>query len=156
MANKPADKEVKQTTMAQEAAQTAAAERPYIATEQDWDAVSTPEFGGQADILQVQVGEIAGPFEYMGHQPMIMEGGKTVTVHLGVDKSGDTLRLPIAASFLRAVDQAELMRGDTFLLRRSEDVKKKAGIGKGQAMQIYAVKVKTRVPRQAVTETKPF
>lgn len=128
----------------------AAAERSYLTNEAAWDSVSSPEFGGQADILICAVGEIVGPFEYVGHQPMTMEGNKTLQVHMGVDPSGETLRLPISASFLRTIDQAELMRGDTFLIRRSENVKKKAGVGKGQDMQIYAIKVKTRVPRPAM------
>lgn len=148
----------KKTQMAQEAQTQAAAERPYISSDKEWDAVATPEFGGQADILAINVGEVAGPFEYAGHQPMVLEGNKTVTVHLGVDqKTTDTMRLPIAASFLRAIDQAEVIKGDVFLIRRSDNVKKKAGVGKGQDMQIFAIKVKTRVARPvAAAPASPF
>lgn len=131
------------TKMAQEAA----AERAYIASQADWDKAPGQEYGGQADILQINIGEIAGPFEYMGHQPMVMEGGKSVTVHIASDPTGEQVRLPIAASFLRAVDQADLFRGDKFLIRRSENVKKKSGIGRGQDMQIYAIKPTVRAPR---------
>lgn len=138
------------TRMAQEAEEDnkkALAERKYVATQADWDSATGTEFGGQADILIAQIGEVVGPFEYVGHQPMLMEGGKTVTVHIGIDPEGDQVRLPIAASFLRAVDSADLQRGDKFLARRGEDTPKKSGIGKGQMMQIWAIKPTYRAPR---------
>lgn len=139
----------KTSRMAQEGVEQQAKERPYLASTEVWEQHTGPEFGGQADILQLNVGEVAGPFEYMGQQPMVMEGGKTITVHLGMTGDDETLRLPIAASFLRAIDQAEIQRGDKFLIRRSDNVKKKAGIGKGQDMQIYAIKPIFRAPRTA-------
>lgn len=129
-------------------AQEAAAERGYLTSQADWDKVSGPEYGGQADILTLNVGEFGGPFEYVGHQPMTMEGGKNVTVHIGLDPLGETVRLPIAASFLRAIDQAEVRKGDKFLIRRDEDVAKKAGVGKGTKMGIYALKITFKAPVQ--------
>ena len=139
----------KESKMVEEAKAQTKVERPYITDAGSWEKSSGPEFGGQADILSIQVGEVAGPFEYMGHQPMILEGNKQITVHLGATDDGETLRLPIAASFLRAIDQAEIMKGDKFLIRRFDDVKKKAGVGKGQSMNIFAIKVLVRTPRQA-------
>ena len=139
----------KQSKMVEEAQAHTAIERPYLSSQEDWDQEQSPEFGGQADILTLNIGEVAGPFEYMGHQPMVLEGNKSITVHLGMTSTGETLRLPIAASFLRTIDQAEVVKGDKFLIRRSDDVAKKAGIGKGQMMQIYALKVTARAVRTA-------
>lgn len=143
----PVNMAVSANKMAKEAQEQQQKERPYITTQAAWDDDDSQEYGGQADILAVNIGEVAGPFEYVGHQPMVMEGGKTVTVHLGIDPAGENVRLPIAASFLRAIDQAEVMKGDKFLIRRGDDVKKKSGIGKGTNMQIFAIKVISRAPR---------
>lgn len=117
--------------------------KPPLMAASEWDAVETPEFGGQADIMALEVDEIGGPFEYVGHQPMRLED-KDVTVHIGLTTEGTNMRLPISASFLRAVDQAKLAPGDTFAIKRNDDVKKKNGKGKGNMMQIYSVKVLTK------------
>lgn len=117
--------------------------KPPLMTAEAWDAVETPEYGGQADIIDLAVDEIGGPFTYIGHQPMNLEG-KEVTVHIGQTETGNNMRLPISASFLRAVDQAKLAPGDTFAIKRNDDVKKKNGVGKGNMMQIFSVKVLTK------------
>ncbi len=121
----------------------AAGVKPPLMDAKQWDAVTTPEYGGQADIIDLAVGEIGGPFIYIGHQPMNLEG-KEVTVHIGQtspEEGSNNMRLPISASFLRAVDQAKLTPGDKFAIKRNDDVKKKAGVGKGNMMQIFSVKV---------------
>lgn len=119
------------------------AARTYVASEQDWDSTEGMEYGGQADILEMEIGEVGGPFTYIGSQPLALEKGST-TVHIGTDPHGNNIRLPISASFVRAADQARLNPGDTFLVRRGDDVKKLRGIGKGQDMKIFSIKVKTR------------
>lgn len=132
------------TKMAEEAAEDAKVKgtRPPIMTQEAWDDVDAPEFGGQADIMELGVGEIGGPFTYVGHQEMRLEGNKEpVTVHIGLTEEGGNMRLPIAASFLRAVDQAGIKQGDKFAIKRADDVRKKGGVGKGTMMQIYSVKV---------------
>lgn len=138
------------TAMAQEAAAENAEEysarmaaRTYVADDKAWDETSGMEYGGQADILEMEVGEVAGPFTYIGSQPLALEKGST-TVHIGTDPAGNNIRLPISASFVRAADQARLNPGDTFLVRRGDDVKKLRGIGKGQDMKIFSIKVRTR------------
>jgi hypothetical protein len=115
--------------------------RAYIVDDSAWTAAGE-EFGGKSDILIIQVGEIAGPFNYVGHQQMTTELGET-TVHLATLKD-ETMRLPIQATFIRAVDQAGLKRGDTFLIKRFEDQEKKRGKGAGNQMAIYGVKVLKR------------
>ena len=129
------------------------AARTYMAGDTAWDSPGE-EFGGQSDILLLEQGEVAGPFTYVGHQEMTTELGDT-TVHMATTKDGDTLRLPIQATFLRAIDQADVVRGDQFLVRRTEDQLKKKGKGAGNPMAIYGVKVLNRVPRNnGVVPTK--
>jgi len=125
---------------AEEARKAALANRSYVMDDSDWDNEGAIEFGGQSDILLLEVGEVGGPFAYIGHQAMSTQLGET-TVHLASDKDGNTLRMPISSSFVRSADQAGLQRGDTFIVKRYADVEKKAGKGKGQNMQIYALKV---------------
>jgi hypothetical protein len=113
-------------------------ERNYI-NSVDWDRLQGVEIGGQNPILEVEAGEVAGPFTYAGHQSMQTDSGD-VTVHLG-ENNGVIYRLPIAASFIRSVDQAGIGAGDQFALRRNDDQEKKRGVGKGQMMQIFSLKV---------------
>lgn len=122
------------------------AARTYMADEAAWDS-GGEEFGGKSEILVLEVGEVAGPFTYIGNQEMVTDLGET-TVHLA-SKDDETFRLPIQATFQRAIDQAGLTRGDTFLVKRFEDQTKKKGKGAGNPMAIYGIRVKTRVPRQA-------
>lgn len=138
------------TQFAEESAQNELTEeqlaaRNYMADEAAWDA-DGEEFGGKADILILKVGEIAGPLTYVGHQKMTTSLGET-TVHLATNKEGETMRLPIQATFLRSIDQGGLVRGDTFLVKRFEDQIKKQGKGAGNPMAIYGVKIKTRSVR---------
>lgn len=140
-------KAVDSTKFAEESKQISAEElaaRTYMADEAAWEN-DGEEFGGQSDILLIQVGEVAGPFTYVGFQNMTTNLGDT-TVHLGIGVDEETHRLPIQATFQRAVDQAGLKRGDKFLVRRFEDQIKKQGKGKGNPMAIYAVKVTERAP----------
>lgn len=142
----------KQTQMSAEAEEerrAQLAERTYIAEDPDWDSVEGDEFGGQADILILEVGEASKNLTYVGHQQMTTNLGET-TVHLATNENGDTLRCPIQATFQRAVDQAGLTRGDVFRTKRFDDTLKKGGKGAGKPMAIYAIKVITRAVRAPV------
>lgn len=139
--------------MAQEAeadAIAALAARTYVTDESAWDEAEGQEFGGKSDVINILVGEIAGPFVYAGHQSMVTDLGEA-TVHIANTSDGESVRLPISATFVRAVDAAGLAFGDTFLVRRSDDVKKKKGKGAGNMIPVYAIKVTSRVARPAVT-----
>lgn len=141
----------KTNRMAEEAQEDKAAllaKRTYVLEPTAWDTQEGDEFGGKSEILLMEVGDICGPFDYVGHQQMTTSLGET-TVHKGMDENGDILRLPIQATFLRAVDEAALQRGDTFIVKRFEDQIKKQGKGKGEPMAIYAVKVTKRGPVKA-------
>lgn len=125
---------------AAEAAAEDKVERPYLMNAEEWDSAEGQEFGGSSGILDLKVGEVAGIFTYTGHQQINTELGET-TVHTALDEDGAQWRLPIQATFLRAVDQARLGMNDKFAVRRDEDVKKKRGKGAGNMMAIYAIKV---------------
>lgn len=133
----------KQSNLAKDADKT----RKHIISVDQWDEVEGQEFGGKSDILDLHEGEVAGPFSYSGHQEMVTDLGAT-TVHLGTvvdgEDAGETVRLPIQATFLRAVDQAGLSKGDTFLIKRFDDQLKKKGKGAGKPMAIYGIKVTER------------
>ncbi len=118
-------------------------ERPYLKDAGVWDKVDGQEFGGAAGILELKPGEVAGIFTYSGHQQITTDLGET-TVHTGVDEDGTQWRLPIQATFLRAVDQAGLKFGDKFAIKREDDVIKKRGKGAGKEMAIFAIKVTER------------
>lgn len=123
------------------AAQKAAIDKgTYLMEATDWDKNPNPEFGGQSDILELEVGEIAGPLGYVGFTTMTLEGGE-VTVHQAQTPAGDTIRCPISSSFIRSFDQAGVQKGDKFAVKRNEDAEKKSGKGKGQMMHIYSVKI---------------
>ena len=121
------------------------AERNYIAAAEAWDNVEGQEFGGKADVVDIKIGEVAGPFVYLNHVPMETRLGN-VTVHQATTEDGDTVRLPISATFVRAVDQAKLAFGDTFLVKRLDDVKKKQGKGAGNMIPVYAIKILSHGP----------
>lgn len=153
-ANKPTGKPStfkKETAEETEAVEQAAdaVERPYIKADEAWDEFSGQEFGGQAGILEIKEGEVAGVFAYTGHQQVTTDLGET-TVHTALDDDGAAWRLPIQATFLRAVDQAALRMGDKFAIKRYEDQIKKRGKGAGNKMAIYAIKVLERAKAQPV------
>ena len=139
------------TRMSEEASAAEAAalaERKYVSSEAAWDEAPGQEFGGKAEVVNIQVGEIAGPFTYVGHTQMQTDLG-AATVHQATTKEGEQVRLPISATFVKAVDQAALSFGDTFLVRRGEDVEKKRGKGAGSMIPVYALKVLERVNKPA-------
>ena len=134
MATKPAEAKAKATD-----------KKTYLMEPTAWEKNESPEYGGQSDILELEVGEVAGPLTYIGYVSMTLENGD-VKVHQATIPSGETVRCPISASFLRAFDQAGIQVGDQFATKRNEDVEKKKGVGKGQQMHIYSVKLVKKAP----------
>jgi len=110
-----------------------------------WDSTPGEVFGGNADILKLEVGEVAGPLTYVGlsEKKLELEGDK-VDVHTARDGNGKLWRLPLSASFRNQLVESKLAEGDTFLVRRAEDAEKKKGKGKGNLMKIYQVKITAR------------
>jgi hypothetical protein len=138
-----AGKNNKPSKFAEESAETDAIERNYVRPVEDWDTFDGQEYGGAAPILVLHENEVAGPFAYMGYQKVVTELGEA-TVHSGSDTEGQSWRLPIQATFIRAIDQANLKIGDRFAVRRDDDVTKKRGKGAGNAMAIFRIKVTER------------
>ena len=124
---------------------------PAVMDPAAFDNIASVEYGGQHPILNIEVGDVAGPLTYEGHTSMTLNG-KEVVVHLGSNAEAEMSRLPIAAAFCRAMDQAELGNGDTFAIKRLESVEKKAGLGKGNMMEIYSIKVISRKPATAAAK----
>lgn len=51
---------------------------------------------------------------------------------------------PIGAIFQKCWDEAKIKRGDVFRYKRYPNVEKKAGVGKGNKMEVYSIKVLSR------------
>ena len=110
-----------------------------------WDQAPGETFGGNADILKLEVGQIAGPLTYSGIDAKALElDGEKVDVHTARDGGGKLWRLPLSASFRNQLTESKLASGDTFYFRRLEDAVKKKGKGKGNPMRIFQVKVTAR------------
>jgi hypothetical protein len=123
---------------------------------EEFDKAPGESYGGQSAILQIEPNTAAGPFRYAGSQPMITELGQT-TVHLATDvESQNQIRLPISATFLRAMDWAEMGIGDVFYVLRESDTVKKTGKGKGNMIPVYKLKVVKRAPRDDKEAEKAF
>lgn len=114
----------------------------YLKT--NFDDLKGEVFGGSSDILALEEGEAAGPLTYLGNRPFDPGTGKPVTLHEARDGQNHTWRLPIAANFLRQVETANLNSGDTFAFKRLPDAVKKKGVGAGNKMQMFQVKVLNR------------
>ena len=111
----------------------------------NFDDLKGESFGGSSDILALEENEAAGPLTYLGNRPFDPGTGKAVTLHEARDGQNHTWRLPIAANFLRQVETANLNPGDTFAMKRLPDAIKKKGIGAGNKMQMFMIKVLNRV-----------
>ena len=110
-----------------------------------WDAAPGEVFGGSADILKMEPGEVAGPLTYEGIDEKRLElEGEKIDVHVGRDAGGKRWRLPLSTSFRYQLEESKLAEGDTFLLRRAEDAIKKKGKGKGNPMKIFQIKITAR------------
>lgn len=102
-------------------------------------------YGGSADILKLDVSKAAGPLLYEGIDEKKLElDGDKVDVHVGRDGSGKRWRLPLSTSFRNQIEDAKLTKGDTFYIRRLDDVLKKKGKGKGNPMKIFQIAVSER------------
>lgn len=116
-----------------------------------FDAAQGDTFGGASEILKLDENEAAGPLTYIGHRITDLGNGKQpADIHEASDTEKAVWRMPIATNFRRQAEGAELKKGDTFLVKRLADVKKQNGVGKGQVMQMYQIKVTSRAPVVAV------
>jgi len=108
-----------------------------------WDSIEGQEFGGQSPIIQIEVGQAAGPFILLSKTTVATEIGTAISYTASYE--GHQVRMPLSATFVKAVDQAQLDTGDEFYVRRTEDVKGKTGRAKGQTLMVYGIKVSKRI-----------
>ena len=117
----------------------------------NFDEMKGDDFGGSSTILMLEVDEAAGPFTYVGHRLTDLGNNiKPADIHEAKDREGGLWRMPIATNFQRNAEGANLQSGDTFLIKRLEDVEKKGGAGKGNMMQMYVIKVTARAKAPTV------
>lgn len=110
----------------------------------DFDSLKGESFGGSSDILALEVGEAVGPITYLGSREVDLGTGKPTLSHEGRDAQGHNWRLPIAANFSRQIETGNVQKGDIIAIKRIEDAVKKKGVGAGQTMQMFMIKVLTR------------
>ncbi len=119
-------------------------------TAEAFDNMAGDTFGGTSEILVIAEGEVVGPLSYLGHRLTDLGNGLApADIHEAKDKESFTWRLPIATNFRRQAEGANLKQGDIFFIKRLDDVEKKNGVGKGNGMQMYQVKVTKRAPAVA-------
>lgn len=107
-------------------------------------------FGGTSEILVFGEEEAVGPLTYVGHRLTNLGNGLAdADIHEAKDADGATWRLPIATNFRRQAEGANLLPGDTFLIKRLKNEIKKNGVGKGGSMQMYQIKVTRRAPAKS-------
>jgi len=121
------------------------AKKPTNNNDAAWENISGESYGGQSEILELKPGEMAGPIEYRGFKQITLDTGLHNS-HQGII-DGELMRLPLAATFTQALDQADVQIGDVFHMRRTDDVEKKRGAGKGKPMAIYEIKIVKRGQR---------
>jgi hypothetical protein len=112
-----------------------------------WDSIEGQEFGGQSPIVNIEPGQAAGPFILLSKTTVSTEIGTAISYAASYE--GQQVRMPLSATFVKAVDQAQIDTGDEFYVRRTEDVKGKTGRAKGQTLQVYGIKVTKRADHGA-------
>ena len=108
----------------------------------EWDQIDGQEFGGQSPIIEIEVGQASGPYILLSKTTVSTEIGTAISYTASYE--GHQVRMPLSATFVKAVDQAQLETGDEFFVRRTEDVKGKTGRAKCQILQVYGIKVTKR------------
>ncbi len=114
----------------------------------NFDEGAGESFGGSSEILMLAEDEVAGPLTYVTLRRGVDLGNNMglVDIHEAKDSEGDLWRLPIASNFRRQAESANLRSGDVFGIKRLLDATKKHGKGKGNAMEMYAIKIVSRAP----------
>ncbi len=106
-----------------------------------FDQAAGETAGGSSDILKLEIGEAAGPFEFVGFKTVKGEDGDFEAPAAIALATGAAIGLPLSASFKFQVKDLNIKRGSVFLIRREPDAIKKKGKGKGKEMQIYRLKL---------------
>ena len=115
-----------------------------ITTLAQFDALAGESTAKGGNSLNLDEGQAAGPFVYVGTREIEIDGDP-VTVHdAKVAPDGETVGMPLAASFNHQIEDLGVKKGDTFFVARAPDAAKKKGKGKGRMMRIFRLKVTAR------------
>jgi hypothetical protein len=96
------------------------------------DPIDFDNLGGESfvglNLLDLDVGEADGPFVLAKIDPTVFGSGKaakTIDVYCA-NKGSTEIRMPISASFMVKVQEANLKIGDTFYVKRGKNFSSKA------------------------------
>lgn len=127
----------------------------------DFDNLQGEVSTGKGTILELEVGQIAGPLTitrvltgvYLSDE----KDAKPVITFDAKDETGAPWRLPVGAIFVDKMTMLGVCKGDVVFIRRENDVMKEKGRGKGRPMQDYTIKVternRERIPYEAKNPT---
>lgn len=108
----------------------------------DFDNAQGESFVG-LNLLKLRVGEADGPFVVASLAlKKFGEGARAKELPQVVGMKGSTpYTMPISASFIARLEDAKLAKGDTFLIKRTEDYTSQEGT---EGCQSYIIKVLNR------------
>jgi len=112
----------------------------------DFDGAQGEAFVG-LNLLKLNVGQADGPFVVQSIElKKFGKGNRVNEIPQMVALKGSTpYTMPIAASFIQRMEDANLAKGDTFLLKRTDDYTSQDGT---EGCQSYIVKVTDRAEKQ--------
>lgn len=110
----------------------------------DFNAIKGETFGGQSDILDIDEEQTVGPLVSLGFRMFDPGTGKEIALYEARDAKDHVWRMPIASNFIRQMESGSVNKGDTYFVKRLKDVEKKKGLGAGQMMEMYQIKVSAR------------
>jgi hypothetical protein len=112
----------------------------------DFDNAQGEAFVG-LNLLKLNVGQADGPFVVDSITlKEFGKGSRKNEIPQMVAKKGSTpYTMPIAASFIARMEDAKLAKGDTFLLKRTEDYTSQDGT---EGCQSYIIKVLDRAEKK--------
>lgn len=144
--------------MAKKNADQVAAETGATRAKIDFDALNGEASTGKGTILELEVGEVAGPLSITrvltGVYLTDEKDAKPCTTFDAKDETGAPWRLPVGAIFTDKMTMLSVCKGDVVYIRREADVKKEKGRGKGAMMKDYSIKVVERNPTRVPYEAK--
>lgn len=109
--------------------------------------VKGEQFGGQANYLQMNEGEVIHGFAFVKIEKNVelAKGNKPVDIAVAVHpETKEEMRMPAAAVFTKNIEAAKLKAGSVFSVARLKDSIKKSNPGKGKPMAVYSLLVTKR------------
>lgn len=112
-------------------------------------------FGGGGGFLEIEIGDIAGPFKHNRIDKDVVLSDEFAPTDVFVATVGDSseeLRMPAGAIFTGAAVKAKLAAGDVYYVKRLPDILGKKGKAKGKTMGAYQIAVTSRNPKATKDE----